>query len=121
MLRALFLAIAAVTLTATSASADAPLDQASNPALKYWQAFSALPKLTDAEQTKIHDYLTSPLDDHAREIVNQAEYALTMLHQGAALGSCDWGVSPEEGIYVRFTQAPASRVLAALACLRARI
>jgi hypothetical protein len=121
MLRALFLSIAAVALPMASASADPPLDPASNAALKYWQAFSALPKLTDAEQTKIHDYLTTPLDDHAREVVAEAEYSLTMLHQGAAQGSCDWGVSPEEGIYVRFTQAPASRVLAALACLRARI
>ena len=70
MLRALFLAMAAVALPMASASADAPLDQASNAALKYWQAFSALPKFTDAEQTKIHEYLTSPLDDHAREIVS---------------------------------------------------
>ena len=98
-----------------------PFDEASNAALKYWQAFSALPKFTDAEQTKIHEYLTSPLDNHARELVTQADYALDMLHQGVALGHCDWGVSPEEGIYVRFPQAPASRVLAALACLRARI
>jgi hypothetical protein len=121
MLRALCLSLAAVALPMSSALADAPLDPASNAALKYWQAFSALPKFTDAEQTKIHEYLTSPLDDHAREIVTQAEYALTMLHQGAAQQRCDWGVSPEEGIYVRFPQAPASRVLAALACLRARI
>jgi hypothetical protein len=121
MLRALFLAMAAVALPMASASADPPPDQGSNAALKYWQAFSALPKFTDAEQTKIHEYLTSPLDDHAREMVTQAEYALKMLHQGVVLGSCDWGVSPEEGIYVRFPQAPASRLLAALACLRARI
>jgi hypothetical protein len=121
MLRALCLAMVAVALPMASASADAPPDPASNAALKYWQAFSALPTLTDAERAKIHEYLTSPLDDHARQIVNQAEYALTMLHQGAAQRRCDWGVSPEEGIYVRFPQAPASRVLAALACLRARI
>ena len=111
----------AVVLPIASASADAPPDPASNAALKYWQAFSALPKFTDADQAKFHDYLTSPLDDHAREIVARAEYALTMLHQGAAQRHCDWGVSPDEGIYVRFPQAPASRVLAALACLRARI
>jgi hypothetical protein len=120
MLRAMCLAMVAVAMPMASASADAP-DPASNAALKYWQAFSALPKFTDAEQAKIHEYLTSPLDDHARGIVTRAEYALTMLHQGAAHRRCDWGVSPEEGIYVRFPQAPASRVLAALACLRARI
>jgi hypothetical protein len=121
MLRALCLAIVAVALPMAAASADAPPDPDSNAALKYWQAFSALPKFTDAEQAKIHEYLTSPLDDQAREIVARAEYALTMLHQGAAQRRCDWGVSPEQGIYVRFPQAPASRVLAALACLRARM
>jgi hypothetical protein len=46
MLRALFLAMAVVALPMASASADAPGDEASNAALKYWQAFSALPKFT---------------------------------------------------------------------------
>ncbi len=121
MLRTLCFAMVAFTLPMTSASADGPPGSAGNAALKYWQAFSTLPKFTDAEQAKIHEYLTSPLDDQARQLVAQADYALTMLHEGAAQRSCDWGVSPEEGIYVRFPQAPASRVLAALACLRARI
>src|SRR5690242_362176 len=98
MLRALLLAMAAVTLPMASASANALPDEAANAALKYWQAFSALPKFTDAEQTKIHDYLTSPLDAHAREMAAQADYALSMLHQGVTLRRCDWGVSPEEGI-----------------------
>jgi hypothetical protein len=121
MLRALCLAMATVGLPLATASASAPSDPDPNAALNYWQAFSTLPKFTEAEQEKIHEYLTSPLDDRARQIVTQAEYSLTMLHQGAALRRCEWGVSPEQGINVRFTQAPASRLLAALACLRARI
>jgi hypothetical protein len=122
MLRAACLAMAAVVLPFSSAVADGPPPDAnSNAALKYWQAFSALPKFTESEQSKIHNYLTAPLDDRAREIVSQAEYALTMLQQGASQKQCDWGVSPEEGIYVRFPQAAASRLLATLACVRARI
>ena len=54
MLRALCLAMAIVVLPMGSASADASPRPASNAALKYWQAFSTLPKFTDAEQTKIH-------------------------------------------------------------------
>jgi hypothetical protein len=120
MLRALCLGL--VVLPPLDSSRGGTLDAPeSNAALKYWQAFSTLPRFTDAEQTKIHDYLTASLDDDARKIVSQADYSLRMLHQGAALRHCDWGVSPEEGIYVRFTQAPASRVLANLACLRARM
>jgi hypothetical protein len=121
MLRARCLAMAAVLLPLASASAGAHADPDLNAALKYWQAFSTLPTFTNAEQEKIHDHLTSPLDDRARQLVNQAEYALTMLHQGAALKRCEWGISPEQGINVRLPQGPAARVLAALACLRARI
>ena len=91
MLRALFLALATFGLALATASAGAVSDPDPNAALKYWQAFSTLPKFTDAEQAKIREYLTSPLDDRARQIVTQADYSLTMLHQGAALRRCDWG------------------------------
>jgi hypothetical protein len=111
-----------VILAPLASSRGGPSDgPESNAALKYWQGFSTLPRFTENEQTKIHDYLTAPVDDRARQIVAQADYSLRMLHQGATLRHCDWGVDPEEGIYVRFTQAPASRLLANLACLRARI
>ena len=72
MLRALCLAMTILVVPVEVASAAAPSDLGANAALKYWQAFSALPKFTDAEQTKIHEYLTAPLDEHAREIVSQA-------------------------------------------------
>src|SRR5439155_3890399 len=79
------------------------------------------PKLTDAEQTKLNESLTRPLDAHARENVTKAEYALQMMHRGATLRHCDWGISYEDGIYVRLPHLPAARVLSALACLRARM
>jgi hypothetical protein len=44
-----------------------------------------------------------------------------MMHHGAALPRCDWGIGPEEGIYVRFPNGAAARVLSTLAALRARI
>jgi len=44
-----------------------------------------------------------------------------MLHRGAALRHCDWGISYEDGIYALLPRAPAARVLTCLACLRARL
>jgi hypothetical protein len=102
--------------------ADATADLGANAALKYWQAFATLPKFADAEQHKLAaEYLTMPLDARAREIVASADYALLMLHHGAALPNCNWGIGAEEGIYARYPHGPAGRLLSALACLRARL
>ena len=68
------------------ASADAPLNLGANAALKYWQAFAQLPKFTDAQEHKLNaEFLTMPVDAHAREIVSKADYALRMMHRAAAL------------------------------------
>src|SRR5262249_35644276 len=53
MPRALCLALTLLVLPLGYASADAPPDLGANAALKYWQAFATLPKLTEAEQTKL--------------------------------------------------------------------
>ena len=104
------------------ASADAPPDLGANAALKYWQAFAQLPRITDAEQKKlVADCLIMPLDAHAREIVTQADHALLMMHRGAALPRCNWGIGSEEGIRALLPHPQAARVLASLACLRARL
>jgi hypothetical protein len=121
MLRAIFLSLSIPALLAAIASADPPARQGSNAALKYWQAFATLPKLSDAEQQKLSEYLTSPWDAHAREILKKGEYSLKMLHQGAVIPRCDWEVSQEEGVNVLFPQAQAARVLCNLACMRARL
>jgi hypothetical protein len=123
MLRALSLVLALLVLPLGSASADAPPDPGANAALKYWQAFATLPKSTDAEQTKlIAECLTMPLDAQARQLVARAEYAFRMLHQGAALPRCDWGLGwEEEGVELLIPQGGPARVLSALACLRARM
>jgi hypothetical protein len=82
-----------------------------------------MPKFTDAEQTKlVAECLTMPLDAHARETVSKAEYAFKMMHQGAALPRCDWGIDWEaEGIEVLLPQMGAARALSSLACIRARM
>jgi hypothetical protein len=122
MLRALLFAMTILALPLGSASAETGPDLEANAALKYWQAFAQLPKFTDAEQTKLlAECLTMPLDAHAREIVTKAEYALRMMHRGAALPRCAWGIGYEDGIDVLIPHAQASRVLSSIACLHARL
>jgi hypothetical protein len=115
--------MATLVLSSGHASADAPSDLGANAALKYWQAFAALPKFTDAEQSRLMaEHLTMPLDAQAKERVSKAEYALRMMHHGARLPRCDWGIGWEEdGIEVLLPQMGAARVLSSLACLRARM
>jgi len=123
MPRALFLAMTILVLPLRSASADGGPDLGANAALKYWRAIAAIPKFTDAEQTRLTaECLTMPLDAHAREIVTKTAYALRMLHQGAALPRCDWAIDwEEEGIEALLPYLSPARVLSAVACLRARL
>jgi hypothetical protein len=123
MLRTLCLATTVLVLPLGQASADAGPDLGGNAALKYWQAFAQLPRLTDAEQNKlVADSLTMPLDAQARDLVTKADYALRMMYQGAALPRCDWGIDWEAGgVEVLLPQLNAARVLSTLAALRARL
>jgi hypothetical protein len=122
MVRALWLATTVLLLPFNHVLAESPGDRSGNAALKYWQAIAALPKLADAEVQKLNEsYLTMPLDAHAKEIVEKAEYALKLMQRGAALKECDWGVSYEDGINVLLPHMGGARYLTSLACLRARV
>jgi hypothetical protein len=122
MLRAFSLAMTLLILPGGIAYADAPCDLEANAALKYWQAFAQLPKLTDAEEHKLsEECLTAPLDAHARELVDKSAYAFRMVHRAAAMPRCAWGLGIEEGIDLLIPHVQAARTMSCLACLRARI
>jgi hypothetical protein len=122
MVRALCLAII-LCVPPACFSADSPSDLGKNAALMYWQAYATMPKLSDAEQNKLADYLIKPLplDAHVKEVVAQTDYALQMMHDGAALPNCEWAMPYEVGVYARLPHGAAARVLCNLACLRARL
>ena len=121
MLRALYLVMAVLVLPLESSFANARTDSDENAALKYWQAFATLPQFADAENKKLAEVLTTPLDDLTRKILTDAQYSLQMMHYGAALPRCDWGTCHQERVFTRLPQADAARVLASLVCLRARL
>jgi hypothetical protein len=120
MLRALSLIMTMFWLP-LEASSDARQDPDGNAAQKYWQAFATLPTLTQAEKQKIGACVTTPLDEPARQMLTKADYALQMLHRGAALRDCDWGISYEDGFFTRLPHTEAARVLSSLGCLRRRL
>ncbi len=125
MLRAICLAMTLLALPLERALADAAPSPSfgKNAALSYWQAFATLPKFTDDERQQfLAECLTAPLDVHAREMVSKGDYALRLLHIGAAMPRCDWGYSYDElGIGLRLAHNEGARALASLACLRARL
>lgn len=123
MLRAIGLATFFVLLPVGAALAGANAKPGANAALQYWRAFATMPTIAESEQRQlIADFPTMPLDAQARERVSRAEYALQLMHQGAALRGCDWAVDWDaEGIDALLPYLSAARVLTSLACLRARI
>jgi hypothetical protein len=121
MLRAFCLATTVLLMPLNPGFADAKPDSDGNAALKYWQAFATLPTFNDAENKKLAEVVTTPLDDLARKILADADYSLKMMHYGAAQPRCDWGVGHEEGIFTRLPQANAARVLTNLAGLSGRM
>jgi RNA polymerase sigma factor (sigma-70 family) len=99
----------------------AAADRGANAALAYGQAFIALRRGVGDEEKLIAGCLTMPLDEHARQLVTKAAYALRMVRRGAALPRCDWAIDSERGIDLSHSHADGARVLSALTCLRARM
>jgi hypothetical protein len=99
---------------------DSPLNR--NAALKYWQGFASLPKLTEEQQKLLEAPIaTGPLDDRLKEIVTASTDALREMHHGAKIADCAWGVSFEDGFNARLNHLQAARTTARIACLRARL
>jgi hypothetical protein len=95
-------------------------DLAANAALKYWQAFSTMPKLDEKFQPG--DVETMPLDAKTKRLIGSADYSLEQMHYGAALPRCVWAISLEEdGIRTLLPECQAARNLTALARLRIRL
>ena len=111
----------ALALLGAAVPADKPdADLGANAALKYWQAFSTLPKME--EKTPPADVASMPLDDKAKALAASANYSLEQMHYGAALPRCVWAASlDEDGIRTLLPHLPAARNLAALAVLRMRL
>lgn len=85
---------AVVALVPVVANAE-PVD---NPALLYWQAFSVMPTLSDAER-QIQDHRrTVPVDDAYAAVAHRYDPAFRLVRKAATLkGSANWGIDLSDG------------------------
>jgi hypothetical protein len=93
-----------------------------NAALKYWQAFAQLPTLDEAQQKRLGEWNTKPVDADARKLLaaTGVEVSLKYLRRGDALPRCDWSLDYEDGIGLLLPHLGRARTLAAYAALRSR-
>jgi hypothetical protein len=115
----LLVTLGAVALA--SARPPAQPDLAANASLKYWQAFAQLPPRDDAQQKRLADWRTTPLDDAARKLAGESDKSFLYLRRGAALPRCDWSLDYEDGVGLLLPHLDKARTLTLFACLRARI
>jgi hypothetical protein len=117
--------MAAVTLvvlcTTTGLGAER---EAENAAVKYLRADVALrqsyPLAPDAA-SKLQEALESPLDGEDEKLVAAAKEALVEFRHGAALKTCDWTLSFQDGPFADTSHRGAIKELVAVSGLRARL
>jgi Holliday junction resolvase len=122
MLRELISTMALLVLLSGHASADEDQQLRPNAALKYWRGFATMQRFTPEDEKLLTNVLAAPLDNQAKDIVTKAEYALRLMHYGAALPHCEWAVDwKEEGVDARLPHLMGARSLTSIALLRARM
>jgi hypothetical protein len=96
-------------------------DLSANAAMKYWQGFAKLPPRDDAQQERLRDWRTTPVDAAVRKLVGETDPSFLYLRRGATLPRCDWSLDYEDGVGLLLPHLDKARTLTLLACLKARI
>ena len=92
-----------------------------NAALQYWQAFALMPTLDKEDEEVVANWKTVSLDEpRAKKIVEGSRTSLMLLHRGAAMTNCDWGLKYDDGMGMLMPHMNRARDLARLAALRGR-
>jgi hypothetical protein len=118
------LALVLAALGSTSARGQTPPapkpDKKGNASLIYWQAFAVLPQLNPDRSKILDDWETVELAGPALPLLEDAKKSLALLHRGAHLANCDWGLSKDDGPDLLLPHLSKARELAKYALLRAR-
>lgn len=110
-------------LVTSSSTAD---ELKPNAALKYWQAFSTMPTISENLNSKIavacsEAGFRQKIDKQLSELVSKGEYPLRMLYHGTKIEACDWGADLRaDGAETILPHLAKGRQLARLALIRAR-
>lgn len=108
-------AVAVVLLSAATARAQ-PGDD--NAALQYWQAIALVSESMEESLNAWEE--TVPIEGDALTVVADDNPRLELLHAGAALKRCDWGLDYEKGAELLLPHLGDVRYLTRIALLRAR-
>jgi hypothetical protein len=95
-------------------------DMKANAALKYWQAFALLPPLNKDRNQILDAWETVELVGPVLPLIEESKNALMLLHRGALMDHCDWGLSKEDGPDLLMPHLSKARELSKYAFLRAR-
>lgn len=112
------------TQRADEQKANATRRAAPNAAVIYWQAFSAMPNLNEAERLQLTEatkFMNAPLDDKIRPVVDQFDQALRQMHRATQVVPCDWQLNEDDGPFLLLPHLQKARDLARVALLRARL
>lgn len=118
----IFAIVMASWLAAPACAADPPAnDLGQNAALRYWFGIELLHNKIKSDQEEMIDDARrdNPLLPEAVKLVEQCEYPLRYLHQGAAITACDWGLNYEDGYTILLPHLNWMRTFARVATLRA--
>ena len=99
-----------------------PPRQDINPALLYFQAFSALPSLDETESALLGHDTIGPVTDEERSLARRFDDAFKLLQRARGMKArCDWGTDIADGPHA-FVPGPIKvRTAAHAAVLRARV
>ena len=117
------LCVCVVAPAMTRAAEEVDFDLGRNAALRYYRAIPLLDDLvlddfSDTAWELIHERGTKKADARADEIIAGGEYLLKLLHEGARIEPCDWGLD-EIDFETLLPHVAEARALGRLGCFRA--
>lgn len=100
-----------------------PAKASPNAAVIYWQAFAAMPKLTESDSKRINDAAadSAKMSKELPSLVIQYDVALAQLHRAAKEPACDWNLDYSLGPALLLPHVAKARELSRVALLRARL
>lgn len=116
------LAVVAMPGKAEERAREVSDDQlAENAALIYWQAFTVLPELSDANPFRDLTVADVESEIEVRYMIHKSRHALSLLHRAASMDRAVWNIDRHRPFNTRVPFVGAARRLSRIALLRAKV
>ena len=88
----------------------------------YWQAFAAMPELSEPEKQLLQIKGDKPLDTAAaKKLVDRFDNSLHLVVEGSLSPTCDWGLKLERGLSLALPHLTKAMAISRVLRLRARL